>query len=217
MFKNLFTAKARRTARKNGQTVLDLLRSTMRMSKTATRTCVHLIENGADLTLKENGGRTALMLAARDGRTHIVETLLRHGAKTEDKDSKGRTALMHAIGNSSTENINTILALLKHGADASTQTDKGVTALMRSIWNRNERTAQALLDHGADTTPKAPENHAFDQEKTAEDIARDLNLTALAQSIRKQYVETVLRAAAEHGTTRTRKIHRVIPPATRQP
>ncbi len=44
----------------------------------------------------EDAGRTALMIAARRGRTAVVQVLLTYGADLHRRDSQGRNALMHA-------------------------------------------------------------------------------------------------------------------------
>lgn len=49
------------------------------------------MENGADLTLVDDEGTTALHKAAQEGQISTVQLLLSLGAKRETQDSKGRT------------------------------------------------------------------------------------------------------------------------------
>lgn len=55
-----------------------------------------LVENGADVNLKDKGGETALMKAARARKSMIVRLLLDAGADVNDADYTGRTALDYA-------------------------------------------------------------------------------------------------------------------------
>jgi ankyrin repeat protein len=51
-----------------------------------------LLARGADLTARDDRGRTALMIAAQRGHKHIVELLLDHGADRTMADNEGKTA-----------------------------------------------------------------------------------------------------------------------------
>ncbi len=51
-----------------------------------------LLARGADLTARDDRGRTALMIAAQRGHKHIVELLLDHGADRTMTDNEGKTA-----------------------------------------------------------------------------------------------------------------------------
>ena len=64
-----------------------------------------LIENGADVNAKMRHGETALMLAARKGRTEIVKTLLENGADPNVKNMNGETALKYASRYKHTETV----------------------------------------------------------------------------------------------------------------
>jgi len=83
-----------------------------------------LLENGADVNLKNNDGWTALMSASRYSNTEsnieTVKLLLENGADVnlKDKDNDGWTALMLASRYSNTEsNIETVKLLLENGAN----------------------------------------------------------------------------------------------------
>ena len=97
-----------------------------------------------------HGGETALMFAARVGDLASAKLLVAAGANVNDTDSWGVSATVLAEHSGYSE-----LAefLLDHGADANAA-KAGFTALHEAIMRRDERTAAALLAHGAD--PNAP-------------------------------------------------------------
>ena len=101
------------------------------------------IKNGANVNAKSNYGRTALMEAARYGRTKTAELLLKHGADVNAKESDGSTALIWAICYGYTE---TAEVLLNHGADVNAKDNTGSTALMLA---RHQKNRELLRKYGA--------------------------------------------------------------------
>ncbi len=55
-----------------------------------------LIQQGADVNIQNNYGRTALLIASRCGREDVVRILLENGADVNHKDNFGNTAMMEA-------------------------------------------------------------------------------------------------------------------------
>jgi len=55
------------------------------------------VKQGADLEQTDNGGRTALMWAARQGQQECVRLLLARGSRLDVKDKWGRTAIQLAV------------------------------------------------------------------------------------------------------------------------
>jgi ankyrin repeat protein len=84
-----------------------------------------LFEKGADIKVKDNFGRTALMMAA-SGHTNVVKFLLEKSANVNDKDNIGGTALMIAAQNGHTEIVN---LLIEKGAELNARSNDGRTAL----------------------------------------------------------------------------------------
>lgn len=60
-----------------------------------------MYSTGADVNLKNNGGRTALHYAASKGRLKIAEALISHGAKLnlKDKVCKLQTTILFSLFN----------------------------------------------------------------------------------------------------------------------
>jgi uncharacterized protein len=58
--------------------------------------CSMLIQKGADVNIAANDGVTALMLAASNAKSDVVELLLKSGANAKAKDETGKTAVDYA-------------------------------------------------------------------------------------------------------------------------
>jgi ankyrin repeat protein len=58
-----------------------------------------LLDNNAEVNLKNKRGKTALMFAAAEGDIDTTQSLLRKGADTTLKDNNGKTALRIAAEN----------------------------------------------------------------------------------------------------------------------
>lgn len=120
-----------------------------------------LLENGALTLLKDNFGRTALMIAVFEGYIGTVRVLLQFDPMVDtiiDYDGeikiagstinlKGYTPLMVSTLTGQTGIVN---ALLDKGATANLTNNRGSTALMIAVWRGHLDIAEALLDKGAD-------------------------------------------------------------------
>lgn len=107
-----------------------------------------LIQNGADIDVRDSDGLTLLMECAPSGDTEGARFLLENGASVNARDSSGRTALMLAVGR--TEIIH---LLLSHGADINACDNAGRTALMYALefYSSDDlESVTMLLAHRAD-------------------------------------------------------------------
>lgn len=113
---------------------------------------------GADVNAKEEGGMTALMIAAKYCNVNIVQLLLDRGADLERRDNGGETALMFAAKKGSpfpmreglpgyTEILKT---LLKQGAEVNARDKDGKSALYYAATYGHADHVKLLLDNGAD-------------------------------------------------------------------
>jgi len=144
-----------------------------------------LLDAGADVNLKDDFGRTALIFAIQNGsQTSIVKALLDKGANPNATLNDGRTPLMFAIDapeivkalvekgadvnakNKDTgdpilvtmvlaDNSESVRLLLDKGANVNATDDRGVTALMFAASNDKIVIAKLLLKKGADVNAKA--------------------------------------------------------------
>ena len=58
-----------------------------------------LIEDGANIHVKDGQGRTALHLAAEKGHEGVLQLLIKNGTSAHEKDNRGRMALHLAAKN----------------------------------------------------------------------------------------------------------------------
>ncbi|KVV07371.1 hypothetical protein WK77_16410 [Burkholderia ubonensis] len=106
---------------------------------------------------------TALMVAAEEGRPHVLRALLRHGAQLNVPDIYGQTAAHYAVLN----HPELAYHLYKAGANFDLRDEDGVTARewfettarVRSL-ERTMRELEALIGPSSDVVPAAPTPHA---------------------------------------------------------
>ena len=116
-----------------------------------------LIANGANIHAKDDRqGQTALMWAAAEGHTEVVELLIEFGADFRTPIESGFTPLLFAAREG---RIGVARALLKAGADVNEAVDQrrrgarprsGTTPLLMAVTNAHFELAALLLDAGAD-------------------------------------------------------------------
>lgn len=103
---------------------------------------------GADVDhYKDEDGRTALILAAIEGRTEMVEWLLDHGAAVNFQDTDEDTALIWASNNGNSAVMQT---LLNYNADVHIYDSAGDNALLAASINGQTKCVQYLLHAKAD-------------------------------------------------------------------
>ena len=106
-----------------------------------------LIQQGADVNIKNKDGNTALIIASEKGSLDLVNMLLENGADVQQKDGRGWTALMWA---SSCRNKEIVEMLISKGADINAKSQEGNTALMFASKRGENEIAKMLLEGGAD-------------------------------------------------------------------
>ncbi|KAI8025638.1 Adenylosuccinate lyase [Camellia lanceoleosa] len=103
--------------------------------RAVTRESIREFIEGADVNLKNNGGRTALHYAASKGWLKIAEILLSHGANINLKDKVGCTPLHCAA---STGNSELCELLIEEGAKVDAIDKAGQTPLMSAVICENK-------------------------------------------------------------------------------
>ena len=110
-----------------------------------------LIENGADIRVRDKKGIPVLAHAARTGNLNVVKNLVGHGANVHDKSPRGITALYAAAINGHTEIAD---FLLSQGANVDERLSDGETPLMAAVWNGQVEMVDLLLRRGANVHAK---------------------------------------------------------------
>jgi ankyrin repeat protein len=120
-----------------------------------------LLEKGASVEARDEGGGTALIAAAGHGEADVVRLLLDKGADIEAKDNEGITALIAAACDcpiiDMPDTDDSVRLLLENGANIEAKDKRGYTALMAAAaWGRAS-ILQILLDKGIQI--EARDNH----------------------------------------------------------
>jgi ankyrin repeat protein len=101
-----------------------------------------LLASGARVNLHEKGYYSALMLAAGNGHTAVVEVLAEAGAALDDAElTRGWTALIWAAQRGHRDTVEALLAL---GADASARDEQGRSARDRALEQGHPEIASLL-------------------------------------------------------------------------
>ncbi len=124
-----------------------------------------LIDAGADTTVRDRFGRTALHLVF-DGEgsgsaAPCVSALLSGGADPKSVNSAGETPLHNAVLSA---DIQSIKLLIDAGANVNALTAEGSPVLSYAIFNRKDvDIVRLLLEHGANVAQPLPNGKRLDQ------------------------------------------------------
>ncbi|KAI9774707.1 MAG: hypothetical protein M1839_001668 [Geoglossum umbratile] len=110
-----------------------------------------LVENGAEVNAGDEGGRTALHWAVRNGREAVVKLLVEKGAEVNAKDRDGRAALHWAVWNGHEA---VVKLLIEEGAEVNAKDIYGWMALHAAVWNGHKVVVKLLVEGGAEANAK---------------------------------------------------------------
>ena len=116
-----------------------------------------LIESGVDIDSKDDLGFTALMVAALEAHSDVVEYLIARGADLSSRNNYGATALHKVLdANLSTTPLGEgrrliALSLIANGAPVNASGFNETTALHVAAFRGDIRVIEALLRAGADS------------------------------------------------------------------
>ena len=110
-----------------------------------------LIQNGANLNLKNGDGLTALHLASSNDRKEIVELLIKSGAEIDPKDKIGLTPFLTAV---KTNHLEIAKLLFENGANIHELSAENVSALHFAV-NHGLETTRFLIENGVNPNAKS--------------------------------------------------------------
>ncbi|XP_035677366.1 death-associated protein kinase 1-like [Branchiostoma floridae] len=112
-----------------------------------TKVAELLIQNGADLEVRDREDLTSLHVASKHGQTEVVELLIRHGVDLEAKDYEQSTPLHLAAARGHT---GTCELLIRSGAEVMAKHQDQPTTLHRAATGGHAGTCELLIRYGAD-------------------------------------------------------------------
>ncbi|MBP5358641.1 MAG: ankyrin repeat domain-containing protein [Treponema sp.] len=93
-----------------------------------------LVENGADVNLKDSDNRYPLNLACKAGNYNLVEFMISKGAKVNGSGKEGYTPLHNAVESGSKDSLEIVKLLVQKGANVNASTEAGWTPLILAGW-----------------------------------------------------------------------------------
>jgi len=135
-----------------------------------------LAEEGADLSVTDERGWTALMWGALIGRSAIVKPLLENGSDPNYTTPDGITPVLIAAtqGNGAVARL-----IIQYGGDPNQADKSGVTPLQAAVLKGHPKTAKILVAGGADHNGKFRDGTPIFSEKSAK---RDLSKVKLSDA-----------------------------------
>ncbi len=146
-------------------------------------------------------GKTALMIAAREGDLPLTRRLLEEGASVHAKNHKGGTVLMYAAIGARQEIVQLFLA---EGSDVNASARNGWTAIYLAAVKGYDDIVALLLINGAD--PNLPDVYGWTplmravEHRRLRVVRRLLKSTAIDVSVRNQQGASAAHWAAGKGS-----------------
>ena len=101
-----------------------------------------LIQRGGDVNVREKKGKTAVMIAAENGRDDCMHILAAAGANLDQRDNERNVPLTTAA---SLGYKDTVRKLILNGASIRVRDDQRYNALERAIMNKRDGTAAVII------------------------------------------------------------------------
>lgn len=165
-----------------------------------------LLDKGADISIQDSQGYTALHLVVYQGNKKVARLLLDRGADVAARSVSGYTALRCAAASGRKEVVE---LLLDRGADIAASDMDGSTALHNAAFRGHRDVVELLLDRGADIMASdidgstALYDAAASGRKEVVEVLLDRGADIAAQN---EYGNTVLHGAASRGRGETVKL-----------
>ncbi|XP_014730313.1 PREDICTED: 2-5A-dependent ribonuclease [Sturnus vulgaris] len=150
---------------------------------------LELLERGADVNSKVEGGWTPLHIAVQNNEVELVQLLLDRGADLHARKDNGGTAFTEA---GIAGNVEILELLLERGSDINYHDINGFTAFMEAAWYGREEALRFLHSRGAQVNLRR---------KTSEEKAKlhKGGATALMDACRERHFSAVKILVQEMG------------------
>jgi ankyrin repeat protein len=129
----------------------DVFQANLLLFPAAAAGCEDLVRNlldrGIAVDARDRSGRTALALAAKEGRDRVAELLIERGGAIDARAISGATPLFFAT---EADHVSAAKLLLARGADVNPIGAGGLTPLMAAAFNGNLELVDLLMARGAD-------------------------------------------------------------------
>lgn len=125
-------------------------------AKVAYRMATVLLDHGADVGMRDQGGNTPLFLATSGGFERVVRMLVERGAEVNVKRLDGYAPLHIAVDLAGADKV--LRVLLEKGADVDVKDGNGKTALHLAVMCGHVELVRVLLEKGADPDVKSREH-----------------------------------------------------------
>lgn len=161
------------------------------------KVALKLIENGADLNLKDKDGRTALLHALYEEQKEVVLALLKKGADVSLTDKKGQTPLIYNVLYGSLE-MNDVL--IRYGVKVDEKDNQGRTALVYAIESGGFSHVYNLIANGADINQTDENNESVFMKAVRTNKVKTVKImlkNGIDVNRQDQYGRTALMVAAE--------------------
>jgi ankyrin repeat protein len=110
-----------------------------------------LLQTGADINARDNGGCTSLHYALRAGQLEMVKLLVANGANLNARADNGWTPLHHAV---SAGQLKMVKLLVANGANLNARDNGGWTPLHDAVSEGKLEVVKLLVDSGADVNAR---------------------------------------------------------------
>jgi serine/threonine protein kinase len=109
------------------------------------------LDAGMSANIKDNDGRSVLMVASGYGHSEIAKMLIANGASVNDRDYDDWTSLRYAVNNGHTP---VVKILIQNGAFINSVDNEGWTALMIASYRGYTDIVKYLIEKGANLNAK---------------------------------------------------------------
>lgn len=156
-------------------------------------------EEMASVIARNNFGVSAIIQAANNGHTNVVEALVNYGANIEDESNNGKTSLHWACY---WGHYSTVQLLIQKGANISAIDVEGMTPLMSATFKKHILIVKLLLRKGASVLT------TNDHGATALTIAKNQdnpNLVAVLEEAYRKQIKEVKESSDSKFRKKTKK------------